>query len=330
VQKFYFVQSLRGFAALWVVLFHCSGHVEAIKTSFPIWLVGAIFDAGHYGVAVFFALSGFVIAHSLRNSEIDAAYFWRFILRRSIRLDPPYWASIVIVVVFAAISAKVVSHVFYLQEFLKYPEISTVYWTLTYEVQFYIFLVGSFLLISRKLPRTVLLTLIAIPSALGIFHFSALFLPLWCAFFIGSLAYWARDERGSFCCFAVLFFTMAIWGSATENLFIVISAVIALLMYAVCRSEAGDQFFNIRPLQFLGKISYSIYLIHNPITGASFFLTSRMLGNGMIANLAGLGAAIAACILFSFLLWWAIERPSQLLARNAFRIRDGISEINRR
>jgi peptidoglycan/LPS O-acetylase OafA/YrhL len=44
-------------------------------------------------VDVFFVVSGFVIAHSLFGATITPKYAERFILRRSLRLDPPYRAA---------------------------------------------------------------------------------------------------------------------------------------------------------------------------------------------------------------------------------------------
>ena len=104
-----FVQALRGIAALWVVLFHAyaGGHIPALHAALPAALSWLIFETGHLGVAVFFTLSGFVIAHSLAGATMDPRNWGRFMLRRSIRLDPAYWASMGIVIAVAAVSASV-------------------------------------------------------------------------------------------------------------------------------------------------------------------------------------------------------------------------------
>src|ERR1700683_264814 len=44
------------------------------------------------GVEVFFVLSGFVIAHTLFDKTITPRFAGNFVIRRSLRLDPPYWA----------------------------------------------------------------------------------------------------------------------------------------------------------------------------------------------------------------------------------------------
>jgi peptidoglycan/LPS O-acetylase OafA/YrhL len=71
------------------------------------------------------------------NVAPDLRFLGRFALRRSIRLDPPYWASIILVIAVAAVSARVqnqsyafpdasnvAAHFVYLQRFLGYPDIA--------------------------------------------------------------------------------------------------------------------------------------------------------------------------------------------------------------
>ncbi|KAB1123843.1 acyltransferase family protein [Neorhizobium galegae] len=74
----------------------------------PDWVETALLNGG-LGVAVFFVLSGFVIAHSLYDKPMSLPEFGRFTLRRSLRLDPAYWASIAVTIAFAALSSYLVS-----------------------------------------------------------------------------------------------------------------------------------------------------------------------------------------------------------------------------
>src|SRR5687767_8776 len=106
--RFTFVDALRGVAALAVVLFHAveGGHIPDLMAVMPAWLT-AMISHGHLGVAVFFVLSGFVIAHATYGQTITLSYLGRFMLRRSIRLDPPYWFAIAVAVGFAVLSAVV-------------------------------------------------------------------------------------------------------------------------------------------------------------------------------------------------------------------------------
>src|SRR5262245_16766245 len=94
--RFLYIDALRGIAALLVVWSHIDmgNHTRELLDRMPAvprWIV----EHGFVGVAIFFVLSGFVIAHSVERNEVTWRYLGRFMLRRSIRLDPPYWISMV-------------------------------------------------------------------------------------------------------------------------------------------------------------------------------------------------------------------------------------------
>ena len=81
-------------AALAVVFYHVQG---ALNRGDQAWFPDSmrqLAGGGHFGVNVFFVLSGFVIARSVRDGSMTPAYLGRFTLRRSVRLDPPYWSAI--------------------------------------------------------------------------------------------------------------------------------------------------------------------------------------------------------------------------------------------
>ena len=103
-----FIDALRGIAALWVVIFHIGEgrQVASLQAALPSWLDLAVFKAGHFGVPIFFVLSGFVIALSIGTDRVTFGYTGRFALRRAIRLDLPYWASIAITLAFASVKAQ--------------------------------------------------------------------------------------------------------------------------------------------------------------------------------------------------------------------------------
>ena len=88
VPRFVFVDGLRGIAAMSVVLFHAveGNHITALYAALPPPLALPL-RYGNYGVAIFFVLSGFVIAHSLSSKNMTVGAAGRFMLKRSVRLD---------------------------------------------------------------------------------------------------------------------------------------------------------------------------------------------------------------------------------------------------
>jgi peptidoglycan/LPS O-acetylase OafA/YrhL len=324
-ENYTFVHSLRGIAAMWVVLFHAEEgrHIDTLLASIPHW-ANLVFDLGNNGVAIFFALSGFVIAHSLRNDWITPGYVGRFALRRSIRLDPSYWASMILFVGFAGLSAAVKGEAFglppfkviaanvtYTQLFAGLPSINVVYWTLCYEVQFYLVLI-LFVMAAQRFGRGVYLIALAAALAWGsgllANPIQGLFLDRWHCFYLGALACWAKSSRMSLAGFVLLALVL----SASEpGLFTIISVGTAAALLAANGTGYIKRGLAWRPLLFLGTISYSLYLTHNPITGAAFFVLERL----GVSQLVALVATIAACVAGAAIFWLVVERPTMSLAR---------------
>ena len=231
--RFTLVDALRGVASLSVVIYHAAEgrHLTGLLALLPAW-VAQVIKQGGLGVAVFFVLSGFVIAHSVARSRVTFSFVGRFMLRRSIRLDPPYWLAIVLAISFAYLAAhfvggkeqpqvslaQIAAHVFYLQEIFGYPGFNSVFWTLCQEVQFYLVFV-LLLAVSHNDPAkpmqgraTALVfagaALISLLWPLGILSdgpYRGSFLPLWHGFLAGAGAYWAwRNPSSAIYCVAYI------------------------------------------------------------------------------------------------------------------------------
>jgi peptidoglycan/LPS O-acetylase OafA/YrhL len=81
------VEAMRGIAAIGVALYHFSGRFD---TGLPL----VFHSYGWLGVDIFFVISGFVIPLSLYGKDYQLRDFPMFIMRRLVRLEPPYLASI--------------------------------------------------------------------------------------------------------------------------------------------------------------------------------------------------------------------------------------------
>jgi peptidoglycan/LPS O-acetylase OafA/YrhL len=342
-QRFTFVDALRGLAALSVVLYHAyeGNHITGLLAHLPAW-VTHLLKQGGIGVAVFFVLSGFVISHSVSSSRVTLPFVGRFMLRRSLRLEPPYWFAIALAMCFAYLSARVLSgkdlpaysagqiaaHIFYLQEILGYPEINVIFWTLCQEVQFYLVYV-LLLALSRNDPaqpmqgRATVLTfavaaLISLLWPIGIFTegpWRVSFLPLWHGFLLGSGAYWAWRHPAIapyYLVYGAILLVAGVWHS--DN-FTTICALTSLLLWAAAISGRIYSACSWRWIQMLGAISYSLYLTHNPITGAAFRVGYMVTGRSPILEAVWWLLAICACLVFAWGAWWLVERPSIRLAR---------------
>jgi peptidoglycan/LPS O-acetylase OafA/YrhL len=348
-QRYVFVDALRGFAALAVLLFHAKAgrHLDALSPHMPSGL-HTLFDHGDLGVIVFFVLSGFVIAHSMTHQQVNARYVGRFVLRRSIRLDPPYWVSMLLVIALGVLSTHLIPgkayqvpslsdvavHALYLPGLLERPLINTVYWTLCLEIQFYLVFAVLMWCATRLRPRlgerraflTVIIPALALASLSPLGHplweVPGLFLGHWHLFLVGVLVWRAvtrpEDRLVSFlACADVLLLGVAAVRFQSAALFV--AATTACVIYAVGRAGKLGSWLKARPLQMLGLISYSLYLTHNSVTGVVFRVGYKLTGRTPWLEAGWLLVVVFACVGVAQLFYWAFEGPSLRLSQSLGR-----------
>lgn len=314
-----FVDGLRGVAALLVMAFHQVGRTSA----------GALTHRGYLGVAIFFVLSGFVITAVLGTRRVSAGFLGRFALRRMIRLDIPYWLNIALalaMIVLAArvgipqpriLLAQVAAHLVYLQDIVGYDEISRVYWTLCLEVQFYLTLIlllwcAQSLRIQWSRFMAVFLVLMGL-SVLANMNWLAtprgLMFPYWWAFGLGALCYWTLTKRVAARYLIAACLLVVCSAAGRHGDWRLTATATTCLLFLAWRWNAMDRWLADRVSQFLGRISYSLYLCH-PVIGWS----AQSLALRYFDQWSALGVGISASLVSSWLAYRFIERPSITLS----------------
>ena len=123
----------RGIAALSVVLFH---YTKRYNITFKTNEMSQFeFSYGHYGVQLFFIISGFVIFMTLERCK----NVFVFIKRRFIRLYPTFWISMIITFIVTSLSGIIrfertfidlVVNITMIPYLLGFKHIDGVYWSL--------------------------------------------------------------------------------------------------------------------------------------------------------------------------------------------------------
>jgi len=334
-KRFTLVDALRGIAALSVLLHHLFVNSELQKTlwlAFPHWFIEFCLD-GAFGVQIFFVLSGFVIAHSLRNVRATPRAVGNFILRRQLRLDPPYWTILALTIGAMFLEAHipwieqrqlptwtdVVTNFLYLQKVTGTFPIMAVSWTLCLEVQFYLVFIVLLLagkLLSRSDAKAATLSAslvagLAIVSLLMRGHtFDAWFIRSWYYFAAGVLCYWAVNNprfRSAFIGFLIFYFAAAVWQEPKSML---TGWSTALLLYTAGRMGKLSGWLDFAPLQYLGRISYSLYLSHLLIAVYVLRAGYRLTHTNQLAGVLWFVVAGAVSIGAAHVMYLLIERPS--------------------
>lgn len=321
------LDALRGIASLAVAIFHIyvfSAVGAVLGPVLPRW-VDTAFRNGGLGVEVFFVISGVAIATSIAGARMSWGYIGRFALRRSIRLDPPYWATLALAVILLTLAdrapsiGRVLAHVVYLQLIVHEPNIVSVFWTLTFEVQFYIVLVLVVFLAQRSgmlvgwvvavVPFLVSLSLPVLGLDPG-----GWFILWWYAFATGVATMGMLNGRLSLSLWlAVIALDLgqALWIGEVGP---AIVALTAALIGAAGRAGVVTTWTGGNVLQWLGRRSYSLYLIH--FVGANL---AKIMSPRVNTPVAALGLFILATSIALFcaeLLYRLIELPAHRLSRN--------------
>lgn len=314
------IDSLRGIAALSVVLFHfvCKT-IGFIKNE----LVLKVFENGHYGVQMFFVISGVVIPMAMLNGGYKHSSWKNFILKRFIRIEPPYLFAVLIGIIYLTVRnfipsssslnlaptlKEILLHIGYLIPFFEDTRwINPVFWTLAIEFQYYIAMciIFPFLFSKNVISRTLSYIILGLISYVGHNYSTDAFFINWITLFMSGIV-WVlyKSKTSSLLEFTIveiicLYFTYTELGSMSFYI-----SVITLLMISFLpnlRNTAS---------KFLGDISYSLYLIHS-IIGAAFINFCSHLVTLPIMKLLVILSGITISISSSYIMYLFIEKPSK-------------------
>ena len=147
------LDGLRGLAVLMVFVYHYGGGMQSSVRAVRVF--GAINKGGWCGVTLFFLLSGFLITGILWDSKGEPHWWRNFYARRTLRIFPLYYGTLVLVMVAAAAvgafyqaASKIWIPALFLQNFpylidqvdhLGSPLSLFHFWSLAVEEQFYLF-----------------------------------------------------------------------------------------------------------------------------------------------------------------------------------------------
>lgn len=254
------IDALRGIAALAVLAAHADAY-DLVKfaplTEHKIWL-------GHFGVALFFVLSGALIWRSAQGASLA-----EYTLNRTTRILPLYLASIA----FAALlfpmvgtyltvdaSPEVIArHLTFTQAFGEPVSraLNPVLWTLSFEAAFYMLI--PFLALSLRAG-------VGAAQAASLLLFALSCLPGLQFFGLFAVGIWMEEcRRGRVrlmagCIFVACFGVYCVAVLQTEWLTAFIAAIAVGSVYLVSAPRIVG--FILLPLSAVGTISYSLYIWH--------------------------------------------------------------------
>lgn len=278
------IQWLRAIAAILVVITHFTGKAYSVK------LLDHEFSSGAIGVDIFFIISGFIMMYV---SDLKKQYPIKFILNRFIRILPVHYFFLFILIVIFLIKPDVinssVSKTYVWESFLLVPALrndaeylNPVIWTLCYEMMFYLIFCVSLNL--KNLTTSAIATTLVISAIV----FSGFF-------YKGDNIYIsaATDSISLEFCYGMLLYVFYKKGFLTFHW--LLPLMLSIILYFVLKQFDFNRFIKlgipsalifisflnmknskITFLNFLGKISYEIYICHIMVISASYLILFRL------------------------------------------------------
>lgn len=324
-----FLDAIRGYAALAVFLGHAGLELWPRFREFDF----SRFAIGNFGVILFFLCSGFIIPVSLERQN-SLKRFW---IRRLCRLFPLYWFSIFVCFVggyylqlnllpadfFDRPLGMVAANATMLQALWGYPNIMGLYWTLFWEMVFYFLVSGLFLVRWHKRTAPVTLGLIVmaflvetVVPLLGGTRYPVGIVSFLATMFCGTVAYRMSSgemSRGTAMTILALGFGMVTitalgnpWeaGGIWSQMHLLTARITAFIVFALAFAQRSKRIAA--PSLYLGRISYSVYLMH-PIV----MTVVPQAGTSLLTLVIWLGVLL---LVASFTYRW-IEQPGIALGQ---------------
>ena len=311
------IQGLRGLAALSVLLVHLYLMPKAAglwPSGVPEWFT-LVLGTGGRGVEVFFVISGYLIPASLRRHRSVG----RFFVERVMRIMPLYVVLHLIVFLVGpwlaykflagmtplGYATSFVANLLFLAPLVDLPLAQQNAWSLTYEAVFYVWTAAAFLASRNRRNRIALL-----PLVFGAAILMWVFPPA--SYFAVGVAFAFLDPprrigRGAGLALGVA--SLAAMYGLCEYVSVFAGLPFAAILFMLVL-DPGDGFATLlrgRALQYLGRVSYSLYLVHPFVLFAILLAVKRLappeawlwLVGPMIFVVGGIASALVAGLVYA-------------------------------
>lgn len=308
------IDALKAVASQLIVLHHLASYgplAEAGRDLLP-GTMGWLFEYARMAVQVFLVVGGFLAIRGLSpDGQALAGSPLRLLWKRYLRLSIPFLAALALAIIASAIAdhwldddaiparatlGQWLAHATLLHGVLNVESLSAGVWYVA--IDFQLFALTALLLWAGR-KRLLAPALILATGIASLFWFNRdTSWDTWAVYFFGSYAlgaaaWWAGDRQRLSAWLGVIL-TVAVAALVLDfRLRIALAVAVALLLGFSRRTGWLEHCPEIAPLPWLGRISYSVFLVHFPIL---------LLANAVVAQFGELSAIGTLAALF---LTWA-------------------------
>jgi exopolysaccharide production protein ExoZ len=333
------IQVARAIAVILVVAMHtmnlgAGGQSAAVVEQIAVWMR----NIGHFGVDIFFVISGFIIAKLVANSAETKAAPINFAFRRIARIYPLFWLTLAAMMSVPAFPGAKNTIASLMERPLSLllaspPLVHPVAWTLVYEMHFYL-IAAACLLCGRRAPLA-LLVWCAIQVGI-VFAADSGFIPQYLFFKPLSLEFCLGVALSFFAHKAPLPLPI-VWGSLALGLATIAGfyfggnsiafdqvlrfffwglpaalIVWAAVSYELIRTKSHSA------LSAIGDASYALYMWHLPVLMISSWLVA-VRGQSLGVFLIYIAISMIGLVVVSWLSFRYFETPINQFAKYGYR-----------
>ena len=341
MNKLLSIQALRGIAVLGVVAFHTL--LIEKKYSGGDMLLPDFLCLGQSGVDLFFVISGFVMVTVTKGRFARSGEMMRFLWGRLTRIYPTYWIYFFLTVAIFLIKPNWVNstqghQTHFVSSFLLLPSnqlpLVMVAWSLIHELWFYLVFAVLLCFHERLLLPALLLWGAIVTIVNLLITFADLSVgarialhPYSLEFIIGALVaiYISKEYVPKLSARnAVLIITLVLSvglpivyavdvlkQERTIGVSVIIGALYGFLVMSVVMLEILNKLTIPRFLQFIGDISYTVYLSHILVLSAigRLWLLTTPAPNSLLDNMLACFTMIAAIVGYGWVGYRLVEQP---------------------
>ncbi len=347
--------SLRGYLALWIVLYHFWNDILKLFPSMDV--LSPLARVGHMAVPAFFMLSGFVLAYNYsdRFHRLSGSEIFRFQIARLARIYPVHLVTLLVVAAMVWVSGLAryqvtdagystrdfVLNLLLMQTWVPDFKLNWNYpsWSISSEwfaYQLFPFVILGTARSLNTLLRAIIFSVFSLIASIAVmtcwaprpFYELVLVIP---TFFAGIGIYWIleklprRSDSTWWRFFPEVLVLVAVASTfALTNNIVIVSLLCCFLGLIAVLAWLGEKChlcWTIWPAVFLGEVSYSLYMTHTLCQKMVY----KLLPSSRFEN-AGIGLRVGVLVTYFVLIliwclgsYYLVEKPSRSFFRRSLR-----------
>jgi peptidoglycan/LPS O-acetylase OafA/YrhL len=336
-----FLDNIKGIACLLIVFHHLAfyGPMSDVANAVIPHGIHFFFDYGRLAVAAFLCVGGFLTGLKLSEPNFFAKHsVQQVIWQKYLRLVIPYLGAIALAIAASFVASRLMqhhsisampdvpqllSHLFFLQDILAYESLSAGLWYVAIDFQLFAFCALVVFLVEKLSPaswsyrstRLISVTIFSGLTIASVMYFNLYdAYDVWFFYFFASYglgllaACLARNQTNRVLILSVVAVTIfsLYYQDFRERL--LIALLMAFLLFGSYQSSWSQSKIWKNPLRKIGEMSYSIFLVHFPVSLVISGIWVKLYPSDPWMNVLGMGLSALLSLLLAISFYKYIEK----------------------